>query len=120
VLKILISILLPFLLVSPLSAEVNVAPEKLLGKWCYTHYEVGGQKEEENIPYEFFKNGEFSFKNSASASSVRKAKYSLNGNKLDIGRLASGGLTIVELSESEMVCEWSFGAKRYFKRGECQ
>ena len=94
-----------FISVSSLHAEVNVAPEKLIGKWCYTHYEVAGEKSEENIPYEFFENGDFTFTNSSTASRVRKAKYTLDGNKLNIGGLASGGLKIVELSDSSMVCE---------------
>jgi hypothetical protein len=101
------------------SAESSLDMDKLVGKWCFTHVEIGGEIDTENIPYEFLENGEFTFKNSSTASSNRKSKYTLNGNKLNIGGLAPGGLKIVELTDVNMVAEGSFSSKRHFKRGNC-
>lgn len=107
------------LITVPAFAESTLSHEKLIGKWCFTHVDVGGKRNEENIPYEFFENKEFSFKNSSSASTTRKAKYTFISNTLDISRLAPGGLKVIELTDTTMVAEGSFASKRYFKRGEC-
>lgn len=101
-------------------AAATANQEKLIGKWCYTHMEIGGEKSQENIPYEFFENGEFSFKNSSTASRTRKAKYTLDGSKLRIGGLAPGGLEIVELNDTKMVAKGGFSALRHFKKGACE
>lgn len=99
------------------AADIN--PEALLGKWCYSHVEVGGETDKENIPYEFLPNGEFTFKNSSTASSTRVANYKLEGNKLDIGGLAPGGLEIVELTDETIVAKGMFSSMRHFNRGDC-
>lgn len=101
-------------------ASAAVDHQKIIGKWCFTHMEMGGQKSVENIPYEFFENGEFSFKNNSSASRIRKGKYKLDGNKLNIGGLAPGGLEILELSDSKLVAKGSFSTMRFFERGTCK
>ncbi len=107
------------LLPASLLSEASIDKSKLLGKWCYTHSEVGGEVNEENIPYEFLENGEFTFKNSSMASVTRTAKYKIEGEKLNIGGLAPGGLKILSLSDEKMLAEWMFGSKWHFKRGEC-
>ena len=101
------------------SAQGVLDQQALLGKWCFSHTEIAGSVDKENIPYEFFDNGEFSFKNSATASSTRKANYSVDGDKLDIGGLAPGGLKVVELTDSVMIAEGMFSSKRHFYRGDC-
>ena len=108
------------LLTSPLCAHADVDGTKLLGKWCYTHYRIGGEDSFENIPYEFMENGEFTYKNSSSASSVKKANYTLQGSQLDIGRLIPGPLKITEISDSQMIVEGGFSSMHHFTRGDCR
>lgn len=94
--------------------------EKLMGKWCYTHMEIEGEREDKNKPYELFDNGEFTYKNSKDASKTRKATYTFDGSKLSMGNLVPGGITIVELTDTIMVGDGLFTSRHYFSRGQCK
>ena len=94
-------------------------PDSLIGKWCYSHVEIAGTVDRKDIPYEFLPNGEFTFKNSSSASGTRIGNYKLDGNKLDIGGLAPGGLKIMELTDAAMLAEGMFSSMHHFTRGDC-
>lgn len=109
--------ILPFT-VFPVAAGALTA-EDLAGTWCYSHYEAGGEREDQNITYVFNSDGTLQYNNTPGASTDKPGTYSIDGDGMEIEpTFAVFNLTVKSQEEDRFVLDGL--GKHVFVRGECQ
>lgn len=98
------------------AAEVAVDEERLVGEWCLDYVEGGGEKEIENMNYEFLPGGKFRYQTSEYSDKMSEGTYEISGNELKL-KPTMRTLKVQTLNDREMTGEWFM--MHHFSRGRC-
>lgn len=112
------SLLIALLATFPVAAGALTA-EDLAGIWCYSHYEAGGEREDQNITYVFNSDGTLQYNNTPGAPTDKPGTYSIDGDSIEIEpTFAVFNLTVKSREEDRFVL--SGLGEHVFARGECR
>lgn len=107
-----------YLALVPVSA-FGISPSYLAGTWCYSHYEAGSEREDQNITYIFNEDGTLLYQNASGSSVDKQGAYEFNDGVLRIKpALMFFKFTVKEQSPDRLVLD-SLG-EHVFLRDECQ
>jgi uncharacterized protein (TIGR03066 family) len=98
------------------AAEVSLDEGRLAGKWCLEYVESGGEKDIENINYEFLPGGKFRYQTSSMSDGMSDGTYEISGNELHL-KPTMRKLKVQTLTEGEMTAKWFM--MHHFSRGPC-
>lgn len=105
-----------FALFSP--AALALSPDYLAGEWCYSHYEAGGEREEQSLKYVFAKDGTLQYQNSEHSAKLKPGSYRFEDGILRIKpALMLFKFRVAEQSPDRLVLD-SLG-QHVFLRGTC-
>ena len=68
---------------APAVAE-EISPEYLTGKWCYAYLETGGERQVEQVTYEFSADGRLSYRGKSKDGVAKEGSWSLQGDSLEV------------------------------------
>jgi len=98
------------------SAEVTVDEERLIGEWCLDYVEGGGEKDIENMNYEFLPGGKFRYQISEYSDKMADGTYEISGSELKL-KPTLITLEVQTLNDREMTGKWF--VMHHFSRGRC-
>jgi len=100
------------------AAAMALTAEDLAGTWCFSHYEAGGEREDENITYVFHSDGTLQYQNSSSSAVDNEGTFRIEGDSIEIKpTLMMFNLTIKSASEERLVLDGL--GEFFFLRGKC-
>ena len=118
--KVIISLLLYLFSLPAFAGSIQMSSEYLSGEWCYTHYEAGGEKEQENITYIFSSDGTLLYQNSSLSKEVgSKGSYTIVGDELKIRPVFAAFTLRIKSIEASTFVLTGFG-DHYFVKGRCK
>lgn len=95
-----------------------VSPEYLDGPWCYSHYEAGGQRNEQNIDYVFNSDGSLLYQNNSGSAVDRPGTWSIQGERVNIHPTFMAFRLKVKEETSDRLVLTGLG-NHVFTRGAC-
>lgn len=102
--------------IGAVAADVTVDEDRLVGKWCLDYVEGGGEKEIENMNYEFLPGGKFRYQTSEHSDRMSDGTYEISGNELKL-KPTMRTLKMQTLNDREMTGKWFM--MHHFSRGPC-
>lgn len=112
------SLLILSLAAFPVAAGALTA-EDFAGTWCYSHYEAGGEREDQNITYVFNSDGTLLYQNTPGSSIDKPGTYSIDGDSVEIEPTFAVFNLTVKSEEQDRVVLGGLG-EHVFMRGECR
>jgi len=96
-----------------------LSPDYLAGPWCYSHYQAGDQREDQNINYVFNQDGTLLYQNNPSTPVEKPGTWSPDGDAISIKpTFMMFNFKLKSQTENQFVLD-AFG-DHVFLRGECQ
>lgn len=95
-----------------------LTPEDLAGAWCYSHYEAGGEREEQDITYIFNSDGTMLYQNTSDSPVDKSGTYSIDGDQVELKPTFMMFNLVVKSETMDQFVLDAFG-DHVFERGEC-
>ena len=104
------------------AGAARLTPEYLAGAWCYRYYEAAGEREEENITYEFREDGSLVYQTTPHSDVDQPGSYTLTTDGTPRLRIQPTLMVlphdVLEVSENTFTLG-SATTQLVFERGAC-
>jgi hypothetical protein len=107
------------LLLPQASLSAQLTPGYLQGAWCYSHYDVGGSREDQNITYLFQADGSLLYQGAPGGALTQRGRYRIEGDTVRIEpSLMLFALTVASTTNDSFVLQGM--GEHHFVRGRCR